>query len=101
MLVHSSAQRWQAFAQSWQWRIGCFAHSSPHAWQISAQSLHSGLAKSLSLDMKDEASRQIAAQSMSKAMQRVTFLTSSSWRQAVEQWSHASAQALQAATHDW
>lgn len=78
MLVHSCAQRWQAFAHSWQWRIGCFAHSSPHAWQTSAQSLHSCLAKSLSLDMKDAASRQMAAQSMSKAMQRVNLLTSSS-----------------------
>lgn len=45
--------------------------------------------------------RQIAAQSISRAMQRAIILTSATCKHAVEQRSHASAHALHASRQAW
>jgi hypothetical protein len=92
ILRHSSAQRRQESAQRRQWSCACFAHSSPHAWQMSAQAVHSSRAFSLPRAIAAAARAQISAQSMSSAMQRAIILTSFSCRQALAQWLHAAAQ---------
>jgi hypothetical protein len=63
---------------------------------MSAQSLQIAVAYSLSLAMAAAANWQIAAQSMSRAMQRAIVLTSLSFRHEAAQWLHATAQLLQA-----
>jgi hypothetical protein len=63
---------------------------------MSAQTRQIALAKSLPRAIAAAASWQMAAQSMSSAMQRAIIFTSGSFRQALAQWLHAMAQALQA-----
>jgi hypothetical protein len=93
MLRHSSAQRRQAAAQAWQWSIECLPHSCAHRSQVSAHSLHIATASSLPRAIAPAAKVQIAAQSMSLAMQRAIAVTSGSCKQAAAQWLHAVAQA--------
>jgi hypothetical protein len=81
ILEHSSAQRRQALAQSWQCFASCVAHSSPHALQISAHSRQMAPACSLPRAIAAAANWQMATQSMSSAMQRAIIFTSSSARQ--------------------
>lgn len=100
MRRHSFAQRLQACAHSWQWGCWCLAHSSPQASQICAHVPQTDFANVLPRAMKPAAIRQTAAQSISKAMQFAIIFTSSSCRQAVAQWSQASAHALQASMQE-
>jgi len=51
------------------------SHSRAQASQTSAQAAHTSSANSLSRDMKPAASRQIAAQSMARAMERFSSCT--------------------------
>jgi hypothetical protein len=97
---HSSAQRLQACAQSWQCWALCLAHSSPHALQISAHSLQMALAWALPRAIAAAASWQIAAQSISSAMHLVIAFTSSSARHEAAQWLQAVAHSLHASMHD-
>lgn len=85
MRKQASAHRRQAAAHSWQWSIECLSHSSAHIWQTDAQTRQKSFALSLSRDMAAEARWQIAAQSMSSAMQRAIIFTSSSSKQAEAQ----------------
>jgi hypothetical protein len=78
MRRHSSAQRRQAAAHSWQCCMRCRAHSSPQASQIVAHVAQIWEANSLRRAIAADASWQIAAQSMSRAMQRAIIFTSSS-----------------------
>ena len=71
-------------------------HSSPHALEISAQSLQTCAVNSLLRAMKPAASRQNAAQSMSSAMHRAIVCALVSFSHETAQWSQASAHALQA-----
>ena len=72
------------------------SHSLTHASQISAQTLHICFTCSLSLDMNCEAVQQILAQSLLIWTHDVMAFTSCSRRSQVAQYSHASAQLLQA-----
>ena len=67
---HASAQSWHALAQALQCSIRCLAHSSPHDWQMLAHNLQMADACSLSRDIATTANAQMAAQSISSAMQR-------------------------------
>jgi hypothetical protein len=96
ILRQASAQAWHAVAHCWQWPISCFAHSSPQDLQILAHSAQIALACSLPRAIAAAANAQMAAQSMSSAMQRAIFFTSGSCKQAIEQELHAIAHALQA-----
>lgn len=101
MRSHSAAQARQASAHFWQWSIWCWPHSSAQALQISTQRRQKACAWSLPRAIKEAATRQICAQSMSRAIQRAIAFTSSSLRHAAEQKSQASAQVLQASMQLW
>jgi len=64
-------------------------------FRAQAAQLHGGVAGARHIGGR------LPAQSMSSAMQRAIILTSSSFRQAVEQLSQAAAQALQASIQAW
>jgi hypothetical protein len=66
--------------------------SRAQALQTSAQAAQTSSAKSLSRDMKPAASRQIAAQSMARAMERFSSCTFGATRHAAAQRSHAPTQ---------
>ena len=67
---------------------------------MSAHKAQIAFAFSLPRAIAPAARRQITAQSMSSATHRAIIFTSSSCKQAVAQWSQASAHALQAAMHE-
>ena len=102
ILRHSSAHLLHTCAHLWQWSISVYrSHSLAHASQISAQKSHICFTYSLSLDMNCEAVQQILAQSLLIWTQDAMAFTSFSWRSQVAQYSHASAQLLQASIQVW
>lgn len=80
--------------------MSCLPHSAAQASHTEAQTPHIAAACSEPRAISPTAVRHAAAQSMSSAMQRAIACTSGSRRQALAQWSHASAQALQASMQD-
>lgn len=80
---HASAKRLQCSKRS-AWR----SHSTAQSSQASAHKSQKSAARSLPRAMSTAAVRHSSAHSMSSSMQRASVLTSSSFKQAVAQWSH-------------
>jgi len=99
-LRQASAQPRQACAHIRQCSWACLLHSSAQASQSWAQKPQVASADSLPRAMTAAARRHAWAQSMSRAMQRARCCGFASPRQAIEQWSQALAQALQASMHE-
>jgi hypothetical protein len=75
------------------------AHSSPHAWQISAHNAQSFAENFEPRDINWAAKLQTSAQSRSSSMQRAIDLMSGSFKQAAAQCSQAVTHSLQASMH--
>ena len=101
--AQASAHLRQASAQAlqWSWWAACFSHSAAQARQTSRHSLARCSPCAEPRASKAAVVKQMSAQSRSRAMHPAIIFTLSSFRQAAEHFSQATAQARQASIHCW